>query len=51
MKDDRWMMIHNDDRRGDMVKREDIQNRWKMKNDERHVERHDIFPEDHILDI
>ena len=24
----RWMMIHNDDRRDNMVKRDDIQERW-----------------------
>ena len=47
----RWMMIHDDDRRDDMVKIEDMQERWKMKNDERHAKRHDIFPEDDILDI
>ena len=39
-----WMMIHDDDRRDDME-------RWKMKNDKRHAKRHDIFPEDDILDI
>ena len=47
----RWMIIHDDDRRDDMVKREDMQERWKMKNDKRHAKRHDIFPEDDILDI
>ena len=47
----RWMMIHDDDRRDDMVKIEDMQERWKMKNDERHAKRHNIFPEDDILDI
>ena len=51
MKDDRWMMIHDDDRRDDMVKREDMQDIWKMTNDKRHAERHDIFPEDDILYI
>ena len=51
MKDDRWMMIHDNDKRDDMVKREDMQERWKMKDDKRHEIRHDIFPEDDILDI
>ena len=51
MKDDIWMMIHDNDRRDDMIKREDMQDKWKMKNDERHAERHDIFSEDDILDI
>ena len=51
MKDDRWMMKHDDDRRDDMVKREDIQAKWKMKNDKRHAKRHDIFPEDNIFTI
>ena len=51
MKDDRWMMIHDNDRRDDMVKRENMQERWKMKNDKRYARRHDIFPEDDILNI
>ena len=29
----RWRMIHDDDRRNDMVKRDDMQKRWNM-NDE-----------------
>ena len=45
------MRIHDNDKRDDMTKREDMQDRWKMKHDERHAERHDIFPEDDILDI
>ena len=40
----RWMIIHDNDRRDDMVKREDMQERWKMKDDKRHAKRHDIFP-------
>ena len=44
-------MIHDDDIRDDMVRKEDMQKRRKMKNDERHARRHDIFLEDDILDI
>ena len=51
MKDDRWMMIHDNDRRDDMVKRKDMQKRWMMNDDKRHARRHDIFSEDDILDI
>ena len=31
----RWMMIHNDDRRDDMVEREDMQERWIMNDGKR----------------
>ena len=48
---DRWKMIHDDYRKEDMVKREDMQEGWKMMDDKRHAERHDIFPEDDILNI
>ena len=51
MKDDRWTMTDENDRRDDMVNKEDMQERWKMKNEERHAKRHDIFPKDDILDI
>ena len=36
------MMIEGDD----IVDNEDMQDRWKMNEDRRYVERHDIFPED-----
>ena len=44
-------MTDDDDRRDDMVKREDMHDKWKMKNGKRHAKRHDIFPEDNILDM
>ena len=47
----RWMMIHDDDRRDDMVEKEDMYKGWRMKEDRRHVERHDKFPEDDKIDI
>ena len=30
-----WKMIHDDDRRDDMVEREDMQERWMMNNGKR----------------
>ena len=45
------MKTDADDRRDDIVKREDMQEKWKMKDNKRHEIRHDIFPEDDILDI
>ena len=50
-RNERWTMTDEDDRRDDMVNKEDMQERWKMKNNERHARRHGIFPEDDILDI
>ena len=40
------MMIERDD----MVDDEDMQDRWKMNEDRRYVEKHDIFPEDDKVD-
>ena len=45
-RNDRWMKTDEDDRRDDMVDKEDMQIGWKMNEDKRHAERHDIFPED-----
>ena len=39
----RQMMMTEGD---DMVNNEDKQDGWKMNEDRRHAERHDIFPED-----
>ena len=36
------MMTDEDDRRDDIVTNEDMQNGWKVKEDRRHEERHDI---------
>ena len=33
----------------DMVNNEDMQDGWKMNEDRRHAERHDIFPEDNTV--
>ena len=35
----------------DIVDNEDMQDRWKMKEDRRHAERHDIFSEDDTVGI
>ena len=29
----------------------DMYERWQRKEDERHAERHELFPKDNILDI
>ena len=39
----RQMIMIGDD---DMVDKEDMQDKWRMKEDRRHAERHDIFLED-----
>ena len=33
----RWMMIYDDDKRDDMVKRDDMQERWNMNDGKRHM--------------
>ena len=43
----RQMIMTEED---DMVKKRDIQDGWKKNEDRRHAERHDIFPEDNIVD-
>ena len=50
-RNDRSTKTDDYDRRDDMVYNKDMQDRWKMKKDRRHEERHGIFPEDDILDI
>ena len=39
-------MTDDNDRRDDMVDKEDMHYRWKKNEDRRHAERHDYFPED-----
>ena len=53
MKYERWQikMIDKDDRRDDMVWMKDTHERWWRKEDKRYKERHELFPEDDILDI
>ena len=44
MTDEQWKMIMTID--DDITDKEDMQERWKMNEDRRYAERHDIFPED-----
>ena len=44
-------MTDGEDRRDDMVDNEDMHKGWWMKEDRRHMERHDLFPEDDKLVI
>ena len=45
-RDDRRRKTDDYDRRDDMVNNEDMQDAWKNKEDRRHAERHNRFPED-----
>ena len=53
MKYERWQikMIEEDDKRDDMVWMKDTNERRRKKEDKRHAERHELFPQDDILDI
>ena len=49
--EDRWRMTDEDERRDDMIEMKDIHERWQRKEEKRHAKRHELFPEDNILDI